>query len=126
MLERKNLAVRSKIWMINRSGDHVFGAGLASLIEDVEHLGSLSAAAENAGMSYRHAWGAIKDAEKHLGFALLVRSSGGIGGGGSQLTPHAKRLLALFCRLNESAAEIADREFEKFFKGNWQQVGTKQ
>lgn len=124
MLDRKAIAVRSKIWMINRSGKHVFGSGLASLIEDVEHLGSLSAAAENANMSYRHAWGAIKEAEKHLGFKLLLRSSGGVGGGGSLLTQDAKRLLALYCRLNETAAATADREFERFYQSNWQRMGT--
>jgi molybdate transport system regulatory protein len=107
------LSVRSKVWFINQDKEHVFGSGLASLVEDVEHLGSLKAAAESSGMSYRHAWGAIKDAEKNLGFKLLMPSAGGSGGGGSLLSPEAKHVLAVYRRLNECASAVADAEFAK-------------
>jgi len=107
------IAVRSKVWLINQDNELVFGAGLASLMEDVEHLGSLRAAAQNTGMSYRHAWGAIKAAEKHLGIQLLLPSTGGSGGGGSQLTAAGKQLMALYRRLSEAAAAAADHELAR-------------
>jgi molybdate transport system regulatory protein len=119
LLVSGKIAVRSKVWLINQHNELVFGAGLASLIEDVEHLGSLRAAAERASMSYRHAWGAIKDAEQHLGFKLLLPSAGGSHGGGSQLTAAGKRLLALYRRLSEAAAAAADRELARRYVENW-------
>ncbi len=110
-LSPATISVRSKIWMINQDGDHIFGSGVATLIEDVSHLGSLRAAAESSGMSYRHAWGAIKEAEGNLGVPLLDPSTGGSGGGGSQITKEAKRLLRTYRRLVESVATVADSEF---------------
>lgn len=118
-LSRHQLAVRSKVWLINEQDEHVFGSGLADLIEDVGHLGSLRAAAQRANMSYRHAWGAIQDAERNLGLKLLARSTGGAGGGGSQLTPAAKRVLGLFRRVSERAAASADTEFAVGYGEDW-------
>jgi len=123
LLSSAELAVRSKVWLVNQQNELVFGAGLASLIEDIEHLGSLRAAAERASMSYRHAWGAIKNAEKHLGFKLLLPSAGGSGGGGSLLTPAGKRLLALYRRLSEAAAAATDRELARRYGESWSDNG---
>jgi molybdate transport system regulatory protein len=118
-LTSEQLAVRSKVWLVNRENELVLGTGLARLLEDIEHLGSLRAAAAKANMSYRHAWGAIKDAEQHLRFKLLLPTTGGSGGGGSRLTAAAKRLLAMYRRLSDSAAAAADREFELSYQGDW-------
>jgi molybdate transport system regulatory protein len=113
LLNPAKVSVRSKVWLVNQRNELVFGAGLAGLVEDVEHLGSLRAAAGQANMSYRHAWGAIKSAELHLGIKLLNRSTGGISGGGSQLTAEGKRLLALYRRLSEAASAAADVELAR-------------
>ena len=42
----------------------------------VDRLGSIQRAAEEFGMSYRHAWGAIKKIEKRAGFKILDRKLG--------------------------------------------------
>ncbi len=105
------LSVRSKIWLVNEENQHVFGPGLASLLENVEHLGSLQAAVDATELSYRHLWGEIKRAEKELGYKLLIRKPGGADGGSSSVSLEGKRVLALYQRLAERVALGADAGF---------------
>ncbi len=71
----KRPVVRIHIWM-ESDGKTLLGLGRARLLERVELLGSLKKAAESLGMSYRAAWGKVKDSEKALGFQLLEKSGG--------------------------------------------------
>jgi N-terminal domain of molybdenum-binding protein len=73
---------------------YVMGPGRAALLRAIEELGSLNKAAQKQGMSYRWAWGRIRDAEKALGIPLL-QPSGQPGMGNTKvLTPQARELLA--------------------------------
>ena len=65
-----------KIW-IDAEGDKTFGPGPARLLRGVRQTGSLRKAAAELGMSYNKAWWNIHTMEERLGFALLVRSTGG-------------------------------------------------
>lgn len=105
-------AVRTKVWF-EREGKMVFGEGLARLLYDVDSHGSLSAAARVEGISYRHAWGDIKQAEERLGFQLLERQSGGAKGGGAKLTPEAHRLLEGYEILKRKVIRESDDLFKK-------------
>jgi molybdate transport system regulatory protein len=51
--------MRSKFWIENK-GEVVLGSGKAALLHAIERDGSIQRAAEEFGMSYRHAWGIIK------------------------------------------------------------------
>ncbi len=92
------LRVRCRVWL-EKAGRPVFGDGRAELLERIERCGSIRKAAEEMGMSYRHAWSHLARIEKGLGTRLVVRRVGGLGGGGSTLTPAGKELLAKYYRL---------------------------
>ncbi len=77
-------------------GAYVMGPGRVALLRAVDELGSLSKAAQQRGMSYRWAWGRLKDAEQALGVALLQPSSQPGKGNTKVLTPEARELLAWF------------------------------
>lgn len=64
--------VRLHIWLENEEG-MLFGAGRMLLLEGVARFGSLKRASEHLGMSYRAAWGKIKQSEKALGIKLLEK-----------------------------------------------------
>ncbi|NDY58113.1 LysR family transcriptional regulator [Desulfovibrio sulfodismutans] len=66
--------VRLHLWLDTDDG-LFFGTGRALLLERIEKHGSLKKAAEELGMSYRAAWGKIKQSEKILGFELITRNS---------------------------------------------------
>jgi len=105
----------SKVWF-EMASSHVFGAGLARLLEDVENSGSLRKAARAADMSYRYAWGLVRRAENHLGCALVEKRAGGRGGGGSSLTTEGRRMVKVFRRLSEETASFADRRFRALYR----------
>jgi molybdate transport system regulatory protein len=105
------MELRLKAWL-EVAGRPAFGEGLLQMLNDVAELGSLSAAAARMSMSYREAWGRVRDAEERLGRPLLVRQTGGRGGGGARLTAFAAELLRRFelieAALHEYAAGLAD------------------
>jgi len=108
--------VRSKVWF-ESAGAHVFGAGLAKLLKNVDDSGTLQKAAKVSGMSYRYAWDLVRMAEKHLGKSLIQRHAGGSNGGGSVLSEHGRQMLEAFRQINEDVSAYADARFEKFFNG---------
>jgi len=69
LMDMGRTTVRLHLWL-ERSGGTVFGMGRLQLLERIETCGSLKAAAEDLGMSYRAAWGKLKASEEALGIAL--------------------------------------------------------
>ena len=108
--------VCSKIWF-EAGGDHVFGRGLAILLENIARFGTLQAAAESSNMSYRYAWNMIKTAETHLCQSLIERHTGGKGGGGSRLSPKGKSMLESFRLINKEVAEFAEKRYRQLCSG---------
>jgi molybdate transport repressor ModE-like protein len=66
------------------------------LLARVVSCGSISQAARAMKMSYKAAWDAIELMETLTGSALVERSAGGKGGGGSRLTRDGEQLVADF------------------------------
>jgi len=112
----KTYGVRSKVWIVDNSGDVVFGMGRVKILRAIQHTGSIHAAAKELGMSYRGVWGRIKATEERLGRPLLVRSIGGTSGGGSRLTPFAETLLEQFVQFHRGVVRKSDRLFENVFR----------
>ncbi len=88
--------IKSKIWVENANGQVVFGLGRYRILEAVQRLGSLLAAAQELEMSYRAIWGRIHATEERLGKALLISDRKG-----SRLTPLGETLLKQFRRLQQ-------------------------
>ena len=110
----KNMKVRFKIWL-EENGGVAFAEGRRLLLEAVDRVGSLNAAAKELGMSYRAAWGKIKATEKALGMKLLEVTTGGKGGGGATLTPEAKELLSKYKKYVNRIASLTEKEFKHIF-----------
>jgi molybdate transport system regulatory protein len=83
------MEIKAKFWIENK-GEVVLGAGKAALLQAVDRLGSIQQAADEFGMSYRHAWGAIRRIENRAGFKIVNTKLGGKEGGGARLTPQGK------------------------------------
>ena len=98
-------------------GEKAFGPGIAALLDGVGKNGSLRKSAMELGMSYNKAWNVVRECEKNLGFALLVRHTGGVGGGGAELTPEGERLLGAYRAFEAEAHEALDHLAHKHFGG---------
>ncbi|MEE9200488.1 MAG: LysR family transcriptional regulator [Candidatus Brocadiales bacterium] len=104
-----------KVWL-EKEGEVVFAEGRKLLLEAVDELGSLNAAAKKLGMSYRAAWGKIKATEKRLGVKLLESNVGGRGGGGARLTRDAREILRRYNRYKTRIKASVERECKAIFK----------
>ena len=63
--KRRQIQPRVKIWL-EADGQYVFGFGISEILKAVEQSGSIKAAAELLGKSYRHIWARVKKAEADL------------------------------------------------------------
>lgn len=110
MVTVKVLKPRYKFWL-ETEGGYLFGQGAFDLLQAIQASGSLSAAVKTLKMSYRYAWGIIKQIEKNVGEPVLNTYKGGkSGGGGSDLTPMGRELLAAYSRFKETFDELCTPE----------------
>jgi molybdate transport system regulatory protein len=94
------------------AGEKFFGPGTVTLLLNVDKTHSLLAASRLMSLSYSKATAMIKNAEKHLGFNLLISRTGGESGGGSELTPGARAIISLFSDFTLGVQAGADRLFK--------------
>ncbi|WP_050978435.1 TOBE domain-containing protein [Beggiatoa alba] len=108
--------IQGFIWLY-RDDRNFAGPGRIQLLEKIGEFGSISKAAKAMGMSYKGAWDSI-DLMNNLAPELLVtRVAGGKGGGGSQLTEYAHRLIKAFHefeREHQQFLEQLNQKIENF------------
>src|SRR5512136_2706344 len=108
------MEIKAKFWIENK-GEVVVGGGKTALLLAVDRLGSIQRAAEEFGMSYRHAWGAIKQIEQRAGFKILDTRLGGKDGG-AQLTPKGKEFIGEVDSLIKDLQGIVEKRFKQKFE----------
>ena len=111
----RKLRAKSKVW-VELDGQPVFGDGKARLLHALDQTGSIRGAAERLRMSYRGAWGRLREMERRLGEPLVIRQIGGRGGGGSKLTSFGRELLHRYLEFRRGVNDMVDRRFEKAFR----------
>lgn len=107
------LRLKHKFWLEKNGA--VFGDGLFDLLTNIDDSGSIARAAGAMVMSYRAAWGKIKNIEKRWGISLVETRAGGKEGGGTSLTAEAKELLKRYGRLKEEAGYLLKSKFGEVF-----------
>ena len=70
-----------------------------ALIEAVDELGSISAAAKTQGLSYKGAWDVIQALNNLFDTPLVEAAPGGKGGGAAQVTPRGRAAIVAFRRI---------------------------
>ncbi|MBN2473092.1 MAG: LysR family transcriptional regulator [Pirellulales bacterium] len=105
---------RVKVWL-EMDDQYVFGFGMSEILKAVEASGSIKAAAQQLGKSYRHIWARIKEAERALGEPLVQSRVGGSTRSRSSLTERAGRLVADYDALRRRMLEVVETEFSSRF-----------
>jgi molybdate transport system regulatory protein len=105
---------RVKLWL-EQDGKLALSGYRVRMLRLIDETGSLSDAAARMGLSYRRAWGKLREIEANLGVKLVDSEAGGAGGGGSRLTDDGRRLVEIFERFQSATERDLAREFARFF-----------
>lgn len=87
------VVMRSKVW-VEKDGKLLMGTGRAMLLERIDQLGSISAAARSMKLTYRNAWLWVEAMNRLAPAPLVVKSAGGERGGYARLTEEGRRIIA--------------------------------
>jgi len=109
-----NIRLNYKIWLSTDNGESILGDGKWQILKAIEKHGSLMAATEALGLTYRRTWGNLKKIEKILGIPLLEKSRGGASGGSTQLTREGKKLVAAFDKFHTKNDKLLIKAFDEF------------
>ena len=92
-MSQRSPTIRMHLWLETDEGV-CFGLGRALLLAKIDEYGSLKQAAHELGMSYRAAWGKLKQTEAIIGVKLVTKT--GNRREGCQLTPTGRMLMDRF------------------------------
>jgi molybdate transport system regulatory protein len=105
---RSPLRLSGEVWL--RGGRGItLGDDRIGLLEQIDRLGSISKAAKAVGISYKTAWDVVDEVNNLSPKPLVLRTSGGRGGGGTVLTEEGKEVARLY--------RLVEGEHQRFLKG---------
>ncbi len=118
------LEIGGSVWF--QAGEQTLGgASRIALLAAIRETGSITGAARAVGMSYKAAWDAVDTMNNLAGEPLVIRATGGKGGGGTTLTPRATRLIDTFRAVEREHRRFLERAgaaIEGFVK-EWELIG---
>ena len=102
------VVVKSKVWL-EKDGKLLMGWGRATLLERIDQLGSISAAARSMNLAYRNAWLWVQAMNSLAPHPLVEKSTGGPHGGHARLTEEGRRIVEEYkqkrARVRETLSE---------------------
>jgi molybdate transport system regulatory protein len=99
------IVVRSKVWL-EKDGKLFMGWGRVTLLERIDRLGSISAAAKSMGLAYRNAWLWVEAMNRLASAPLVEKSTGGAGGGYARLTGEGRKIVSDYKEKRSRVREI--------------------
>jgi len=99
---------------IEKDENPFLGMGRVQLLDQIDKTGSISKAASAMGMSYRKAWGLIKDMNDIADIPLVLSRMGGSDGGGAKLTPKGKTIIKEFRSLEQQTKEFLENAIKEY------------
>ena len=103
---------RLKVWIEAESGGVALSEWRVMLLRAVAEHGSLVAAERAVGVPHRTAWQRIREMEACVGVPLVETTSGGQGGGHSQLSAVALDLVARYDSLRAGLEDLVQDRFQ--------------
>src|SRR5256712_9540368 len=109
---RKRVVPHQKLWL-NWDGVFVMGPRYLRCLAAVDQTGTIRAAGQVVGWSYRTCLNRIREMERVLGARVLSATRGGRAGGGARLTEAARRLVRVFARWQREVDRLSRLAFRK-------------
>ena len=111
--DTEKIRLNYKIWLSDQAGNGILGDGKWKILKLIEEKGSLKAACEEMGYTYRRTWGNLQKIEKMLGFPLLEKHRGGSEKGSTRLTPEGKKLVDAFDAFHKATDANIEQGFSE-------------
>jgi len=102
------IVVRSKVWL-EKDGKLFMGFGRMTLLERIDQLGSISAAARSMHLAYRNAWLWVEAMNRLAPSPLVEKATGGSRGGFARLTEEGRRIISDYKEKRASVREIINQ-----------------
>ncbi|WP_144137740.1 TOBE domain-containing protein [Paraburkholderia sp. BCC1884] len=121
---REPIELGGSVWF--QAGVHALGGtSRIALLAAIGETGSITSAAKAVGISYKGAWDAIDTMNNLAGEPLVVRQTGGKGGGGTTLTPRALKLIETFRAVEREHRRFLERAGAAIegFATDWDLIG---
>ncbi len=99
---------KGKVW-VEKGGEVYMGWGRVELLEQIDKLGSIAAAARKMGMGYRNAWLEVEKMNRLAPKPLVIKVLGGAGGGQAILTAEGQKIINEYKELRARFQEFLER-----------------
>ena len=118
------LELAGSVWF-QAGANTLGGASRIALLAAIGETGSITSAAKAVGMSYKGAWDAVDAMNNLAGEPLVMRLTGGKGGGGTTLTPRAVKLIETFRAVEREHRRFLERAGAAIegFATDWDLIG---
>lgn len=105
------ITIGNKLW-IEKNGRFFLGKGRVELLKAIASFGSINAAAKSMQMSYKKAWQTIDDMNSLADEPLVIRTTGGSGGGGTSVTEAGHEAIELYERFESTSRSFLENELK--------------
>jgi molybdate transport system regulatory protein len=102
-------SINGSMW-IECNGSRYFGPGPVELLTLINETGSIRQAAIQMGMSYKKASELVSTLNENSISPMVIPQTGGTNGGGSVITPEAKKMIAFYARLRTKFNRFLESE----------------
>jgi molybdate transport system regulatory protein len=109
------MRLKLRVWVVFGK-ELKFGDGRARLLQLIDERGSLRQAAAELDMSYRNAWGYLRELERAAGFKFVERGPAGNPRSGMRLTARGREFLTRYGKFQRGLERAAARAFERSFR----------
>lgn len=99
-----------------KAGEKFFGPGACELLELIGQTGSVQEACARMSLSYSKGSRILKNIEKQLGEDVVQRWTGGVGGGGAELTKKGVWLTGNYRKMEAEIEKAAEEAFDRYFE----------
>jgi molybdate transport system regulatory protein len=109
------LGVKNRLWIVSEK-ETFLGDGRIALLQAIKQHGSITKAASSMSMSYLKAWKLIDSMNNVSKKPLVIRVTGGKGGGGTTLTKEGDKAITLYNELNMKSQQFLNTELKKLIE----------
>ncbi|MCR4676994.1 MAG: LysR family transcriptional regulator [Sphaerochaetaceae bacterium] len=109
------MKLKTKIYLEDDNGKFM-GIGVLWLLNSIQRLGSLRAAAADLGISYSKAYSMVENLENALEHRIIERKRGGKDRVGACLTPFATSFLEIYDDFQKKCKVLLEKPFDEFME----------